>query len=140
MSWARTNCAPVVWGQAIRPDHELAGHPVRVSVAVGGALGEHLPDHHQQFAGDGDDSLGFARPSRQALELGVPVRVVVDGGPGGLHQGPAQVLAALLGDVAGLVGLPAVMDTGPEGNRIYIHSSVQWSSEADHRGGGPFFR
>ena len=42
------------------PEHQLAGHSIGISAAVGFGGGEDVPDDDQQLSGNGHDSLLFA--------------------------------------------------------------------------------
>ena len=81
---------------------------------VSALVGEHMPDGHQQLAGDGDDGLVAAQAGFQAGQLGLPVGMGVGGGLGGFDHGGAQVAAAGLGDRAGAGGLAGVVDAGAQ--------------------------
>ena len=64
---------------------EAAGEVVRAQIPVGGGLGEHMPDDHDQGMGGGDGGLVaalLAEPAVESAELGADVGVGAPGGPG----------------------------------------------------------
>ena len=99
-------------GQLPRLDHQLESYLLRLGVAVGDALGQDVPDRHQDLAGDGDDGhVGGLAPG-EALELLLPVGRLLHRHPSGLDKDAAQVAASLFGDALPPMGLAAVVDTG----------------------------
>ena len=91
------------------PHHKLEGDHVLVGVTVGDGFGEDVPDDDEELTSNGDDGLVVGFVPGEPLELGFPVRVSVDGDPGGLDEDPAQVFAPLLGDTAGAMGHAGVV-------------------------------
>ena len=106
---ARGQSPTLFVAQLPRPGHELERDHVEIGVLVGGVLGQHMPDHDEQLACDGDDGLVLFHPTTQPLELGFPKVIRLDGMPGRLGQDIAQFFATFLGDVARAVRLSTVM-------------------------------
>jgi hypothetical protein len=67
---------------------------------------EHVPDGHQQFAGDGNNRLVCANATTEPLKLSFPMGMVFDGHPGSFHHAGAQFTATLLGDPPTALHLP----------------------------------
>ena len=64
---------------------DAAGEVARAQVAVGGGLGEYVPDDHDQGVGSGDCGL-LAAGLAEAAELGADVGAGAPGGPGVLDE------------------------------------------------------
>src|SRR5436189_761087 len=79
---------------------EAAGEVVRAQVAVGGGLGQDVPNDHNQGMGGGGrgllPALG-AEAAVEAAELRAHVGTGPPGGPGALGEQRAEFLAALAG-------------------------------------------
>lgn len=101
-------------GELPRPTHQLAGDHGRFGATVGSALGQEVPDGDEELAGDGDDGNALRLVAAETGELVFPVRVGVDGAPGGFDEHAAEVAAALFADVAVAVRLTAVVDACAE--------------------------
>ena len=79
---------------------EAAGEVVRAEVAVGGGLGEHVPNDHNEGVGGGSGGLLaalFAEAAMEATELGTDVAAGAPGCPGALGEHRAQRGVALAG-------------------------------------------
>jgi hypothetical protein len=100
--------------QLPRPAHQFGGDANGIRLAIGRALGKHIPDGDKEFACDNDDRLGFGHAPCEAFELGFPVGEVPHGAPCSLDQGPTQFAAAGFGDFPGAMGLAAVMNGGAQ--------------------------
>lgn len=83
-------------------------------MTVGSAFAQDVPDGDEESASDGDNSDALGLVATEAGELLFPVRMGVDGAPGGFDQHAAEVAAALLADVAVAVRLAAVADAGAQ--------------------------
>jgi hypothetical protein len=90
---------------------EEASDLVRIGEAVGGMVGEDVPDGDEELAGDGDDGLVVADAGLETLEGGFPVRVMEDGDASSGDDGGADIAATFLGDTTGAMGLTRVVDT-----------------------------
>src|SRR5689334_1568890 len=63
---------------------DAAGEVVRAQVAVGGGLGQHMPDDHNEGVGGGRGGLlsaGVTETAVEATELGADVAAGAPGGP-----------------------------------------------------------
>jgi hypothetical protein len=79
---------------------DAAGEVVRAEVAVGGGLGEHMSNDHDQGVGGGGSGLLatlFAEPAVEAAELGTDIGAGAPGGSGALGEDLAEFLVALAG-------------------------------------------
>ena len=92
------------------PGHEFESNHIGVRLAICHPFGHDVPDDHQQFASDGDNGLTGLHAAGQLLELLFPMGMRTDGNPGRFDQGPTQFSPSLFGDVAGMMGLAAVVD------------------------------
>jgi hypothetical protein len=84
---------------------DVAGEVVQAEVAVGGGLGEHMPNDHAQGVGGGGGGLVaalVAEPAVKPAELGTDIGAGAPGGPGALGEDLAEFLVALAG-LAGAV-------------------------------------
>ncbi len=97
-------------------DHvqEPAGHVRLIGMPVGLALGEHVPDHDQQLAGDGDDGLVAPHPRLQPGQVGDPEIMRARRHLGRADHHVAQVAPSGLGDLATALGQPLTV-TLPNG-------------------------
>ena len=71
-----------------------AGEVVRAQVAVGGGLGQYMPNDHNEGVGGGGGGLLsalLAEPAVEATELGADVGAGASGGPGALGENRAQL-------------------------------------------------
>ena len=73
-----------------------------------------MPDGDEQLAGNGDNGLVASQARLEASELGLPVGMGVDGGPGGLDHNSAQVAPAFFSNATGAMGLATVVDAGAQ--------------------------
>ncbi len=71
------------------PIHQLACERLGISMAISFLLGQHMPHGDQQLAGNGDDRFLFADALGQALELPLPVGMMLNGNPGCFPHHPA---------------------------------------------------
>gem|GEM_PF-5699976 len=85
---------------------QLAGHhgsvPMPVRMLVRNAMGQDVPDDHEQLARHRDNGLAVAQGGHKAFELGLPEGMVLDGAPGRFDQHGPQLATTLLGDGAGM--------------------------------------
>ena len=88
---------------------EGGGHLFGHGEAVELALGEHVPDHHQQFPGHSYAGLHLPATGFDSLVDFFPVRVAANGDASGLDHGPAQVAAAVADQLAAGAGLAALV-------------------------------
>ena len=73
---------------------DAAGEVVRAEVAVGGGLGQHMPDDHDEGVGGGGGGLlsaFLAETAVEATELGTDVGAGTRRGPGALGKNRAQL-------------------------------------------------
>ena len=75
-------------------------------MAISFLLIEHMPDGHQQLAGNGHDRFLFANMPSQAFKLGLPVGVMFDRYPGCFNQRSTQIAAPLFRDATPSIGFP----------------------------------
>lgn len=87
-------------GQLPQPAHQLEGDHLRVSLLIDDALGQDVPDHDEEFPGDGGNGLARFHAAGQTLKLAFPVSAFLDGDPSGFDHDPAEVAPALLGDAS----------------------------------------
>src|SRR5712691_1491215 len=86
-----------------RPIQELPSYLPWHSLAISDLVGQDMPYHHQEVAGDGDDGLEPPQARCQALKECLPVRMADHGYPGSLHHSGTNLLSSLLGDSAAIV-------------------------------------
>ena len=79
-------------------------------MVICGALGEDVPDDHEQLAGDGDDGDALGLVATETCERGFPIGVRVDSDPCGFDEDAAEIAASFFGDVALGGGFAAVVD------------------------------
>ena len=96
------------------PGHEFESDHIGVCLAICHPFGHDVPNDHQQFASDGDNGLTGLHATGQLLELLFPMGMRTDGDPGRFDQGPAQFSPTLLGDMTGMMGLTAIVDTAAQ--------------------------
>jgi hypothetical protein len=95
---------------------DAAGEVVGAQVAVGGVLGEHMPNNDDEGVGGGGGGFPpalFAEAAVEAAELGADVGGGAPGGPGAFGEGRAELGVALTG-FAGAVfaGVVLFVDLG----------------------------
>jgi hypothetical protein len=79
---------------------EVAGEVVRAQVAVGGGLGQRMPDDHNEGVGGGNRGLRpafLAEAAVEAAELGAEVGAGALGRPGAFGEDRAELGVALAG-------------------------------------------
>ena len=96
------------------PVQQFAGDSLDLCMAICFLLAEDMPDNYKQFPRNGDNRFLFANACGQALKLGFPMGVMLDGNPGRLNHDPAQITAPLLGDAPPAIGFPRLVDTGSQ--------------------------
>jgi hypothetical protein len=104
----------LIVGQLPGPAHQFGGDANGIRLAIGGALGQHIPNGNEELAGDDDNRLGFGHAASETVELGFPVGEVAHGAPGGFDQRPAEFPAAGFGDFSGAMGLAAIVNGGAQ--------------------------
>lgn len=96
------------------PAKQCAGDGLHVSRDISRLPAEHMPDGHQQLAGDGNNRLVFADAPTKSLKYPFPLGMVFDGHPGSFHHDRAQFTAALLGNPPTALHLPRGMNTSSQ--------------------------
>src|SRR3954454_8093073 len=98
---------------------EAAGEVVRAQVAVGGSLGQDVPDDHNEGVGGGGLLTALAAEAAvEAAELRAHVGTGPTGGPGALGEQRAEFLAALAGPTRAVLAggfVVARAQSGPRG-------------------------
>jgi hypothetical protein len=110
---------------------DAGGEIVRAEVAVGGGLGEHMPnDHNQGMRGGGGGLLPAlgAEAAVEAAELRAHVGTGPTGGPGALGEQRAEFLAALAGSTRAVLAGGLVVSRAQSGPR----GQVRCSGESGH--------
>ena len=89
--------------------HQFASNDLRLGKAIGGLVGQHVPDGHQQFAGDRDNGSVATQAGLEACQFRLPVGVGIACHLCRFHQGSPQILATGLGDATSASGETAVL-------------------------------
>ena len=77
---------------------QFSRHRLDLCMAIGFLLAQDMPDDDEQFSRNGHNRFLSANARGQALKLGFPVRMMLDGHPGRLNHDPTQITTPLLGD------------------------------------------
>ena len=97
-------------GQLPRPAHQFAGDHHWVGMVIRRTLGKHMPDCHEQLAGDGDNGNPLRLVATETGEFGLPIRMGIDGAPGGFDEDAAEIASSRFGDVTIVRSFATVVD------------------------------
>jgi len=96
--------------QTVGIGQEETSDLVRIGEAVGGVVGEDVPDGDEELAGNGDDGLVVTDTRFETLEGSFPVRMMENSDASSGDHGGADIAAPFLGDTTGAMSLTGVVD------------------------------